>query len=131
MHRIMIMRIGGRRLHLLKLAGAFIVFWAALMLLSSVYQMFWVAQIVQSANSGSYEAVTMELNGVQVTKPIVAGDGGTQAGLMLPPIASIMFWSALLLLGGMVYKAGGLVLPIDEQMQDVAEIPAKKSKKWA
>jgi len=131
MHRIMIMRIGGRRLHLLKLAGAFIVFWAALMLLSSVYQMFWVAQIVQSANAGAYEAVTMELNGVQVTKPIVAGDGSTQAGLMLPPIASIMFWSALLLLGGMVYKAGGLVLPIDEQMQDVADRPTKKGRKWA
>jgi len=131
MHRIMIMRIGGRRLHLLKLAGAFVIFWAALMLLSSVYQMFWVAQIVQSANAGTYEAVTMELNGVLVTKPIVAGDGSTQAGLMLPPIASIMFWSALLLVGGMVYKAGGLVLPIDEQMQDVADRPIKKGKKWA
>ena len=131
MHRIMIMRIGGRRLHLLKLAGAFVIFWAALMLLSSVYQMFWVAQIVQSANAGTYEAVTMELNGVQVTKPIVAGDGSTQAGLMLPPIASIMFWSALLLIGGMVYKAGGLVLPIDEQMQDVADRPVKKGRKWA
>jgi len=131
MHRVVIMRIGGRKLHLLKLAGGFIVFWAALMLLSSVYQMFWVAQIVQSANAGTYEAVTMNLNGVQVTKPIVAGDGSTQAGLLLPPIASIMFWSALLLMGGMVYKAGGIILPIDEQMQDIAEKPAKKNRKWA
>ena len=137
MHRVMIMRIGSRKLHLLKLAGAFLVFWAALMLLSSVYQMFWVAQVVQSANTGTYEAVTMNLNGMMVTKPIVAGDGSTQAGLLLPPIASIMFWSALLLLGGMVYKAGGIILPIDEQMQDVADRPpmekppAKKGRKWA
>jgi len=130
MHRVVIMKIGGKRLHLLKLTGAFIVFWAALMLLSSVYQMFWVAQIVQSANAGAYEAVTMNLNGVLVTKPIVAGDGSTQAGLLLPPIASIMFWSAVLLLGGMVYKAGGIILPIEEQMQDIAEKP-KKSRKWA
>lgn len=130
MHRVMIMRIGSKKLHLLKLAGAFVIFWAALMLLSSVYQMFWVAQIVQSANAGNYEAVTMDLNGLLVTKPIAAGDGNMQAGLLLPPIASVMFWSALLLLGGMVYKAGAIVLPIDEQMQDVSDRP-KKGKKWA
>ncbi len=130
MHRIMIMKIGGKRLHLLKLTGAFIVFWAALMLLSSVYQMFWVAQVIQSANSGVYEVVTINLNGMMVTKPILPGDGNTQAGLLLPPIASVMFWSALLLLGGMVYKAGGIILPIDESMTDVSDRP-KKGKKWA
>jgi len=125
MHRIMIMKIGGKRLHLLKLAGAFIVFWAALMLLSSVYQMFWVAQVIQSANAGNYETIVLNLNGMMVTKPLLPGDGNTQAGLLLPPIASVMFWSALLLLGGMVYKAGGIVLPIDESMMDMPERPKK------
>ncbi len=130
MHRIMIMKIGGARLHLLKLTGAFIVFWAALMLLSSVYQMFWVAQVIQSANAGNYESVVLNLNGMMVTKPLLPGDGNTQAGLLLPPIASVMFWSALLLLGGMVYKAGGIILPIDESMTDVSD-RQKKGKKWA
>ena len=125
MHRIMIMKIGGKRLHLLKLTGAFIVFWAALMLLSSVYQMFWVAQVIQSANAGNYETIVLNLNGMMVTKPLLPGDGNTQAGLLLPPIASVMFWSALLLLGGIVYKAGGIVLPIDESMTDMPERPKK------
>jgi len=125
MHRIMIMKIGGKRLHLLKLTGAFIVFWAALMLLSSVYQMFWVAQVIQSANAGNYETIVLNLNGMMVTKPLLPGDGNTQAGLLLPPIASVMFWSALLLLGGIVYKAGGIVLPIDESMMDMPERPKK------
>ncbi len=128
MHRIMIMRIGGRKLHLLKLAGAFIVFWAALMLLSSVYQMFWVAQIVQSANAGNYESVMLDLNGMLVSKPIVAGDGSMQAGLLLPPIASVMFWAVILLLGGMVYKTGGIILPIDEEIKDIPVKPKKKKK---
>ena len=129
MHRVMIMKIGGKRLHLLKLAGAFIVFWAALMLLSSVYQMFWVAQVVQSANAGNYESIMLNLNSMLVSKPIVAGDGNMQAGLMLPSIANVMFWAAILLLGGMVYKAGAIVLPIDEQMQDLPDKPKKKKKK--
>jgi hypothetical protein len=127
-HRIMIMKIGGKRLHLLKLTGAFIVFWAALMLLSSVYQMFWVAQIVQSANAGNYESIMLNLNGMLVSKPIVAGDGNMQAGLMLPSIAGVMFWAAILLLGGMVYKTGAIVLPIDEQTQDIPDKPKKKKK---
>jgi len=130
MHRIVIMRIGGKKLHLLKLAGAFLVFWAALMLLSSVYQMFWVAQIVQSANAGNYETITLNLNGMTVTEPIRPGDGNMQAGLLLPPIASIMFWSALLLLGGMVYKTGGVILPVEEQTVRLPE-RQKKSRKWA
>jgi len=130
MHRIVIMKIGGKKLHLLKLAGAFLVFWAALMLLSSVYQMFWVAQIVQSANAGNYETITLNLNGMTVTEPIRPGDGNMQAGLLLPPIASIMFWSALLLLGGMVYKTGGVILPIEEQTARLPE-RQKKSRKWA
>jgi len=121
MHRIVILRIGNRRLHLLKLAGAFIVFWAAMMLLSNVFQMFWVANIIQSANSGAYETVAVNLNGMTITKPLVAGDGSTQAGLMLPSIAGIMFWSALLLAGGMIYKAGGLILPIDEMAQSLSK----------
>jgi len=86
------------------------------MLLSSIYQMFWIAEVIQSANLGNYEAVTMNLNGMMVTKPLVTGDGNTQAGLLLPPIASLMFWAALLLVGGMIYKAGALVLPMDEQI---------------
>jgi hypothetical protein len=114
MHRIMIMKIGGKRLHLLKLAGAFLVFWAALMLLSSVFQMLWVANIIEKANAGEYEPVTVDLNGMTITKPIVAGDGNTQAGLMLPSIAGVMFWSVLLLAGVMVYKAGAIILPVDE-----------------
>jgi hypothetical protein len=116
MHRVVMLKIGGRQVHLLKLAGAFVIFWAALMLLSSIYQMFWIAEVIQSANLGNYEAVTMNLNGMMVTKPLVTGDGNTQAGLLLPPIASLMFWAALLLVGGMIYKAGALVLPMDEQI---------------
>jgi hypothetical protein len=131
MHRIVLIKIAGKQVHLLKLAGAFIVFWAALMLLSSVFQMFWVAQVVASANAGNTESVTVDLNGMSVSKPITAGDSSTETGLLLPPIASIMFWSAIVLLGGMVYKMGGIAFPIDERVQDIIDRPSKKNRKWA
>ena len=52
MHRMVILRVGGRQLHLLKLIGAFIVLGAALMLLSEVYQAMWVASVIDQVNSG-------------------------------------------------------------------------------
>jgi hypothetical protein len=99
------MKVGGKDFHLVKLIGAFIVMGATLMLLASVYKLLWVASIIESVNAGGFQQVTLELSGVSVAQTLQYGDAGTQMGLLLVPIAYIMFWAGVLVFGGMVYQS--------------------------
>lgn len=113
-------------MHLLKLIGAFILLGAALMLLSNVYKMLWIASIVGDVNSGASRTIAMDLAGVSVSEQLMANDVNTQLGLLLVPVAGIMFWAAILVLGAVIYKTGGIILPIEEEIKGV---PHKKKKK--
>ena len=125
MHRLVTLKIGGKKFYLLKLIGAFIAFGAALMLLSGVYQMTWVASVIDSANQG--EVVT--LNTLGIGHNLEADDVSTQMGLFLVPAASIMFWAAILIIGTVIYKTGSIIVPVEEQTRPAKEIKIKKKRK--
>lgn len=107
----MVYQFGKRRLQLLKLIGAFIILGAALMLLSNVYKMIWIASIIDVVNHGGSKTVSMDLMGLTIVEQLKPADSGTQLGLLLVPIAGIMFWAAILIVGGIVYNTG-LILPM-------------------
>ena len=125
MHRMVTLKIGGKRFYLLKLIGAFIAFGAALMLLSSVYQMTGVASMIDAANQG--EVVTLDTLGIGHT--LEANDVNTQMGLFLIPAAGIMFWAAILIIGTVVYKTGSIIVPVEEQIRQTEKIKKKKKRK--
>jgi hypothetical protein len=126
MHRAVTFHIGGQKFHLLKLIGAFIVIAAAIMLLSDVFKLMQVADIIGLANQGVPQSVSLELSGVTVTKLLEAGDAELQTGMLLVPIAGILFWAAIVIAGRVFYRAGGILIPIEE---DIKDTPPKKKKK--
>ena len=118
MHKVVLVRIGGRSLHLLKLIGAFVIAFGALMLLSSVYVLFSTAGFLNEVNSaGISRAVAVDLNGLRVVTLIKPNDLNSQLGFLLPSLAGIMLWSGVVLFGGLVYKSSGLI-PLQEDWQE-------------
>jgi hypothetical protein len=124
MHRVVTVKIGNKRFYLLKLIGAFVAFGAALMLLSNVYQMLWVASVIDVANQG--ETVTLNMLGISDT--LKADDVNTQTGLFLIPAAGIMFWAAILVVGTVIYKTGSIIVPVEEQIRQ-GRLRKKKRKR--
>ena len=126
MHRAVTFKIGGRKLHLVRVIAAFIILASAIMLLSDVFKMMQVAEIIQLANRGIPQVVTLDLRGITVTKVMEPYDANLQTGMVLVPIAGILFWSAVIIAGNVLYRAGDILLPIDE---DIRELPAARRKK--
>ncbi|MBI4406683.1 hypothetical protein HY571_02100 [Candidatus Micrarchaeota archaeon] len=120
-HRILWLKIGGRRFHLLKLAGAFFVFAAVLKVAESAYQIF------VTANKAVYAQVDPTLiphlfgwamgaqpsGGAFLTEDLI--------GVLLGPVAVFLFWLGIAVLAVMVYQAGKVVLPVEEYEQIVRE----------
>ena len=124
MHKMVLLRFGKRRLHLLRLLGAFIIVGSALMFLSNVFQMFILASVFQEANLGNTQMGVLNLHGWEITQPIVAGDVNMQTGLFLVPLANSMFWISILLVGGVIYQAGNIILPTYMPKQPKSSKPA-------
>ena len=122
MHEIVLFKLGGRYLHLLKLIGAFIVIAAALMLLSDVYRLMWAATIVEEANSGIPHQITASMGSMSITQTLQPNDSSTQLGLMLVPLAGIMFWAAFVVAGGVIYRSGQLVVPVEKTVSKITVI---------
>lgn len=114
MHRVVIFNIGRSRVHLLKLIGAFVMLAGAIMILSGVYKSMLIASAVDSMNAGGgTKQVTLNVDGIMLADNIKTNDLNTQMGLFLSPIASIMVWCAVLIVGMIVYRSGGF-FPIEE-----------------
>ncbi|MBS3060041.1 MAG: hypothetical protein J4432_00850 [DPANN group archaeon] len=128
MHRVMIFKIGSKRLHVLKLIGAFVFFGAALMFLTSVYQTFLVSDLLEQANRGVAQTVTANIGGFAVEQTIGPRDLNTQLGLLLPSLANLLFWSAIVILGGVIYQSGSVIVPVEEEATALPELLHKKRK---
>ncbi len=116
-HRIIWLKIGGKRFHLLKLAGAFFVFAAVLKVAEAAYQIF------VSANKAVYAQIDPTLiphlfgwamgaqpsGGAFLTEDVV--------GVLLGPIATFLFWLGIAVVAIMIYNSGKVVLPIEEYDQ--------------
>jgi hypothetical protein len=47
----------------------------------------------------------------------------------LEPIAGVMFWIAILLVGWVLYKSGDLILPIEQVTREIKEKRRRKKRK--
>lgn len=118
MYRVFWLKVGGKRLHLLKLAGAFFVFAFVLMALSSAYDIF------VTVNKAIFAQVRPDLIGALFGWSIGAPYNFTTedfVGVLLGPIATFLFWLGLAVVAMMVYQAGKVVLPVQEFEQTITE----------
>jgi hypothetical protein len=114
-HRMLLVKVGGRYVHLLKMFGALFTFAAAFNVLSSAYQLSTVLDVVANPYYVSAGDIFGEITG---------------------PIASLFLWLAFMILGLALYRSDRSVLPIEEDFQDcevdkpaVKTTGARKSKK--
>ncbi|MFH0986603.1 MAG: hypothetical protein V1911_00985 [Candidatus Micrarchaeota archaeon] len=114
MHKAMTTEISGRKIHMLRLIATFVIIGASLMLLSSVFKVFLISNILSEVNQGIPHQMQIDLDGVVITQNIAANDYETQTGMYMAPVAGIMFWSAILLAGGILYKLS-FIRPVSER----------------
>jgi hypothetical protein len=118
MHRIIWFKVGGRRLHLLKLAGAFILLAAILKVAEAAYWIFVTVQKISYAQMRPDMIAQLFNWGMEAP---LAFSNEDVLGVLLGPIANFLFWLALVVVGLMVYQSGKVVFPIEEYEQRVSE----------
>lgn len=121
MHRIFWFKVGGTRLHLLKLAGALFLAGALLKTFEAAYSLFVTASkaaYVQAVSSGNSEAIIEHFGW-----SIVPFSFSTQdlVGVMMGPLANFVFWLGLATVALMVYQSGKFFFPVEEYEQKIAE----------
>lgn len=119
--RIVWLKIGGKRFHLLKLAGSFFVFASLLMVAQSAYQIF------VTANKAIYAQVSPALIPHLFGWSIGAAPGGGAfltedvLGVLLGPVAVFLFWLGIAVASIMIYNSGKVLIPIEEQEELIRE----------
>ncbi|MBN2518035.1 MAG: hypothetical protein JXB14_04275 [Candidatus Altiarchaeota archaeon] len=101
-HRMLLVRIGGKYVHLLKMFGALFTFGCAFNVLFSAYQL---SVAVDNAEW------LYRLNNIS---------SGDMFGQITGPIASIFIWLALMVLGLSIYRSDRTVLPLEEDWEDTS-----------
>lgn len=119
------LNVGSRNLHMLRLIGAFIAIGAALMILAASYKLMFVASVVEGVNRGAPQRITYEINGIFIDQDLGAFDSSAHLGLMMTPIAQVMFWGAVLVFGTIVYRAGFIIAPRPAQARPAPKPVAK------
>jgi len=147
MRRILYFRIAGRNVHIPKLIGSFIIFAAILMFVQASAAMFdsW-------DNLKFYESCVLNINvdqgltdqrmqfnscadTIYKSTGVVVREDTPQLTMrqfwsgLLTPIASILIWLAILFVGYVLYRTGELVLPIEETIREVPDVPRRSLKK--
>jgi hypothetical protein len=139
MRKVMFFRFGGKEVHLPRLIGAFILFAALLMFVKSSADMFngWDAMktsedcikgidtsLPQQLQQEQFRdcADTLYFNtSIYLTEGQASPTSRQFWGALLEPIASVLFWLAVLFLGWMLYRTGEIVVPIEEIVREIPE----------
>ncbi len=112
MQRVVLVKIAGRHVHLLRLLGILIVVASILLVMSSLSYLFLRAK--QIALAMSDDSVAKMKFGLE-SKDITAD---TAIGYFLEPIGWLIIWLGLMVIGAMVYKSGGVFIPIEEEIKE-------------
>jgi hypothetical protein len=107
---MLLVRVGSRYVHLLKMFGALFTFACAFYVLSAAY----------------------ELNQALETASVVAGSAsaGSIFGSLTGPIASLFLWLGMMVLGLALYRSDRTIFPLEEDIEDESEAaPALARKK--
>ena len=128
MRRLILLRLGGREVHLPKLIGVFLLVFAGLMFVKAVALMVDSWDAIQNftqctptdaavCGEALYRATGVSFRAGQ---PVLTATQFWAA--LLGPIANVFFWMIVLLIGIIFYKSGHMVLPIEESVRDLADI---------
>lgn len=109
MHRVVIASVGKRRIHLLKLVGALVLFGSALGVLDAVAWIFRVIKQIEAVN------VNPELSFMIFKLPAKALTGDVILGLFMMPAAMMLLWLALFCIGAMIYRTGEIIIPVGKR----------------
>ena len=116
-HRMLLVRVGSRYVHLLKMFGALFTFASAFFVLNSAYQLNLTLEQASLAYSG--------------------GPLGDVFGSLTGPIGSLFLWLGFLVLGLALYRSDRTILPIEEDIEEYPDtvapaypqVPKQKPKK--
>ena len=108
MHRVIWWNVGGKRIHLLKLAGAFFITAAIFKVAEASYNLFVTANKV----SWGFQNVDLipQLFGWTIDNPYALSFQDA-IGIMMGPIANFMFWLGVTVVAFMIYNAGNYIYP--------------------
>lgn len=103
---MMLIRVGNKYVHLLKMFGALFSFASAFFVLNSSYQL------------------NMALGAAKLSYP--AQSAGDIFGSLTGPLASMFLWLAFLVLGLALYRSDRTVFPLEEDITDYPDIATPK-----
>jgi hypothetical protein len=110
-HRMLLVKVGGRYVHLLKMFGALFTFACAFYVLHSAF------------------ALSRAMDTASIAYPqIPLGD---VFGMMTGPIASLFLWLGFMVVGLALYRSDRTILPLEEDITDYPQTvnaPAYKAK---
>jgi hypothetical protein len=106
---MLLVKIGSRYVHLLKMFGALFTFASAFFVLNSAYVL-----------NTTLEAASLAYMG---------GPMGDIFGELTAPIASLFLWLSFMVLGMALYRSDRTILPLEEEIQDIPDTPPYDIKK--
>ncbi len=118
MYRVFWLKVGGRRFHLLKLAGAFFMFAFILQAFSAAYDVFVTANKAIFATLRPDQISTLFGWSLGAPYHFTSED---VVGVLLGPLAAFLFWLGLAVVAMMVYQSGKVVFPLEEYEQKISE----------
>lgn len=106
-------------MHLLKLAGAFFVLFAVLMVSNAAYNVFVTVDKINAASLNPQ--LTEQLFGWALSAGRAEFSSEDVLGILLAPIAWFMFWLGVAVFSLIVYQSGKVIVPIEEYEQVIGE----------
>ncbi|MFH1199886.1 MAG: hypothetical protein V1708_02355, partial [Candidatus Micrarchaeota archaeon] len=117
MYRVLWFKIGGQRIHLLKLSGAFLISAGLLKVAEASYNIFITANKIVYAQLNP--ALIPQLFGWAISAPYEFSNQDI-VGVMMGPLASFVFWLGIATVALMLYQSGKIVFPIEEYEQKIS-----------
>lgn len=124
MRRVVWFKFGDTKLHLLKLAGSFLIVTFMLKVMQAAYLIFLTMEKVKAAEVNpnlipQFFGWTMNATAYPSSPaPFVLQD---IIGVLLGPTADFMLWLGLLVVALMIYQAGKFMFPVEEYEQRLPE----------
>ena len=118
MHRMLWLRVGSQRLHLLKLAGAFLILAGLLKVGEATYGL---TVIMEKANFARLNPASVPQLFGWAVGPSYQFDWQNVVGVLMGPIANLVFWFGITTLAIILYQSGKLVFPIEEYEEKIRD----------
>jgi len=147
LRRIIFFRVAGKNIHIPKLIGSFVIFAALLMFIQASASMFdswdnmkYYEDCIQNTDTsqGLLEQRThfnvcadtlYKSTGIVVREDTARLTARQFWSGLLSPIAALLFWLASIFIGFILYRTGELVLPIEETVREVPDVPRRSFRK--